>query len=84
MKKYTVTYVSGATGYGWKSEYDTLADFENFVDEKRKDYTARVLVWDNILQKFIFWKDCLSYTARIDMLHSFLRDMRTNTREKVN
>ena len=80
-KKYTVWYTSGATGYGWKEEYDRLDEFESFIDQMRNNYTAKVHVWDKTLQDFIFWKDCLSYKPDIDMLGKFGRDMRAKTRQ---
>lgn len=81
-KKYVVSYCSGATGYGWDKEYDRLEDFEDFINEKRKDYTAKVTVFDNTLKKFIFWKNTLTYNIKIDMLHNFSRDMRTINRKR--
>ncbi len=80
MKKYTVDYCSGATGFGWSQEYDRLDEFEGFINEMRTDFTARVIVYDNYLQDFIFWKNCLTYHPDIDLLHSGQRDMRTKTR----
>ena len=80
-KKYSVDYVSGATGYGWERDFDRLDEFESFINEMRTEYTARVLVYDHQMEKFIFWKDCLSYKPRIDMLHCIGRDMRTKTRK---
>ncbi len=80
MKKYTVTYVSGATGYGWSQQYDRLDEFEDFIDEMRNEYTAAVRVWDEDLKRFIFWKKALS-TPSIDMLADMMRDMRTATRK---
>jgi hypothetical protein len=79
-KKYCVTYVSGATGYGWESYHDRLDEFEDFVDEMRSDYTASIRVWDETLRKFIFWKNSLTYDAKIDILSDIMRDMRTTTR----
>lgn len=79
-KKYVLDYAQGSTGYGWQKEYDTIDEFEWFVDEMRHEYTASVQVWDNELQKFIYWKDVLTYKPRIDMLHDLFRDMRTTTR----
>lgn len=81
-KKYVVDYVSGSTGYGWQHEYDRLDEFEDFVERMIHNYTASVRVWDNDIQKFIFWKDCLNYKPSIDMLHDYFRDMRTNTRKR--
>lgn len=82
MKKYSVTYVAGSTGYGWEHEYDKIEEFEDFVDEIRKEYTASLTVWDNEIQEFIFWKKCLTYKCKIDMLHSYARDLRTTTRKR--
>ena len=81
MGKYTVDYVSGATGYGWTQDFDRLNEFEDFINEMRYEYTAKVLVFDNKLGDFIYWKDCLTINPRIDMLHSISRDMRTRTRK---
>ena len=81
MKKYSVDYCSGATGYGWTAYHDRLDEFEDFINEMRKEYTASVRVWDSDLEKFIFWKDCLTYKPRIDMLNDLFRDMRTRTRK---
>lgn len=80
-KKYIVSYQSGATGYGWEEKHDRLEQFEAFIDEMRHEYTACVTVWDNKLEDFIFWKDALCRTPKIDKLHSLVRDMRTKTRE---
>lgn len=79
-KKYVLDYGHGSTGYGWQKEYDTLDEFESFVDAMEHEYNASIQVWDNEIQKFIYWKDILTYRPRIDMLHDFLRDMRTKTR----
>lgn len=81
-KKYCVSYTSGATGFGWDHEYDRLDEFEDFVKEKeRNDYTTRITVWDSDLEKFVYWKDCLAYKPRIDMLSDLFRDFRTTTRK---
>ena len=80
-KKYSVSYTSGATGFGWRQEYDRLDEFEEFINEKRKDYTADVSVWDETLQDFIFWKKALTYEPTVDMLADYSRDMRTVDRK---
>ena len=80
-KKYSVSYTSGATGFGWEEEYNRLDEFENFIDEMRNNYTARVTVWDSKLGDFIFWKRCLTFTPDIDLLGKFGRDMRTKTKQ---
>ena len=80
MKKYTVYYCSGATGFGWTAHHDRLDEFESFVDEMRHEYTAHVSVWDSTLKEFIFYKWALSYNPETDMLKEIDRDMRTTTR----
>jgi len=80
-RKYSVTYASGATGFGWEHEYDRISELEGFVNEIRHEYTVSLTVWDNVLKDFIFWKDCLSTKCEIDMLHSRDRDLRTTTRK---
>lgn len=80
-KKYIVEYCSGATGYGWRCQHDRLDEFEGFIDQMRREYTASVTVWDNEIEDFIFWKDVLTFDTRIDMLHDMNRDMRTKTRK---
>ena len=81
-KKYTVSYCSGATGYGWEQEYDRLDEFESFVDYIRQEYTAYLDVWDNTLHDFIFLKRVLTYTPEIDLLQRHDRDMRTTSRKR--
>lgn len=83
-KKYSVDYCSGATGYGWSQDYNRLDEFEDFINEMRKECTAAVTVYDRQLGDFIFWKDCLTFEPSIDLLHSPVRDMRTRSRKVVN
>lgn len=83
MKKYNLSYTSGATGYGWQQEFDTINEFEDFINEKREDISAKITVWDNEKNIFIYWKDCLIFKPRIDMLHDVFRDMRTETRNVI-
>ena len=79
-KKYTVDYCSAATGYGWRQDYDRLDEFEDFVNESRRDAMAYISVWDNTLHEFVFDKG-YGFTPRIDKLKNPRRDMRTATRE---
>ena len=80
-KKYSLEYCSGATGYGWEKEYDRLDEFEDFINEIRNEYTAKVTVFDYSLKKFIFYKRALSFKPEKDMLFNLFRDMRTTTRK---
>lgn len=79
VKKYSVEYCSGATGFGWEKEYDQLDEFEDFINEMRGEYTACVSVFDYSRRKFIFLKRALTYKPEKDMLGDLLRDMRTTT-----
>ena len=66
MKKYTVYYASAPTGYGWTREFDRIDEFEDIVDDARRDCTQSVSVRDN----------------EIDMLSGIERDLRTTTRKR--
>ena len=80
MAKYSVDYVSGATGYGWTQDFETIAEVDSFVNQMRSECSAGVRVWDRGLGDFVFWKDAYVFDPRIDMLRSPRRDMRTKTR----
>ena len=80
-KKYTLSYCSGATGYGWKSDCDRLDECESFIDELRSEYTANVSLWDNTTHEYVYRKKALTYKPDIDLLYKFGRDMRTKTRQ---
>ncbi len=80
--KYNVEYCSGATGYGWRKDFDRLDEFEAFIDAMRHEYTASVIVWDESRKQHIFWKDVLTFTPSIDDLQRSDRDYRTTTRSR--
>jgi len=80
MAKYSVDYVSGATGYGWTQDFESIAEVERFVNQMRRKVSAGVRVWDRGLGDFIFWKNPWVWDADIDMLRSGRRDFRTRTR----
>lgn len=80
-KKYSVSYCTPNTGYGWEVEHDRLDEFEDFINEHRNNYHANVRVWDNTLGKFVFVKYALERKPEVDMLSDPFRDMRTTTRK---
>ena len=80
MAKYIVDYCSGSTGFGWSQEFDRLDEFEDFINDCRHNYSAKVQVWDSTLKAYIFRKGC-SWKPEIDMLHAGDRDMRTTDRK---
>ena len=79
--KYIVDYTNGATGYGWRQEYNRLEDFEEFVNEMRTVATAYVTVWDTELKAFVYRKG-YGFKPDVDMLRNIMRDMRTTTRTR--
>lgn len=68
MKKYTVSYASAPTGYGWIREFDSINDFEYIINNARKDCTLSLSVRDNEIGKEIFFKRAMTYKIEIDML----------------
>ena len=80
-KKYSVEYQSGATGYGWTDDFDTLAEVERFVDYMRREYSVHLRVWDYGISDFIFWKRAYRSEPEIDLLRDSRRDFRTKTRQ---
>ena len=80
--KYSVGGGGGATGYGWRQEFDRLEDFEGWLNSMRREYTAHITVWDASRKDFIFWKDVLTFTPSIDDLQRVDRDYRTKTKNK--
>lgn len=82
MKKYTVSYTSAPTGYGWIREFDRIDEFEDIVNDARGDCTRCVSVRDNELGKEIFFKRSMTYKIEVDMLSGIERDLRTTTRKR--
>lgn len=82
MKKYTVSYTSAPTGYGWTREFDRIDEFEDIVNAARRDCTRSVSVRDNELEKEIFFKRVMTYKIEVDMLSGNERDLRTTTRKR--
>ena len=79
MRKYMVDYCSGSTGYCWTNYYDRLEEFEDFINETRHNYSAKVRVYETTLKQVIYQKGC-SWKPEIDMLSNVVRDMRTTDR----
>lgn len=66
--RYHISYTSGATGYGWEQETDSLKEARGIAhsDSFGENYTAMVTIWDEELKDFIFWKSVLCYKPDID------------------
>lgn len=80
--KYEVEFVSGGSGYGSEFETNDLKEVERLVDKYRYDYEAKVVIWDNGIDKFIYYKNFCRFKPDIDMLREFGRDFRTTTRKR--
>ena len=78
-KKYSVSYSCCSTGYGWRTDYDRIDEFDNFIKNARHERSYEVWVYDFDFDDFIFIKRGGTYEIEKDMLGSF-RDLRTTTR----
>ena len=69
-KRYHISYASGATGYGWEEETDSIEEARHIArsDDFGKHYTASLTIWDEEIQDFIFWKSVLEYKPKIDRI----------------
>lgn len=79
-KTYEIEVVIGCTGGGFREKTNNLKEVEEIVNEYRRDPINQIIVWDEKIQDFIFWKDALSYYPDIDMLHKINRDFRYKER----
>lgn len=68
-KRYTIQYTSGATGYGWEQEMDTI---EEVLDTIRLmyNYTAELWVWDDVKRDHVYWKRVLTYKPEINTINA--------------
>lgn len=82
MKKYIISYVSGATGYGWEEKVNTIEEVENIVNEFKNIYTAKLSVFDNQLDDFIYYKFSLESKPQVDFIYNYKRDLRVKDRVK--
>lgn len=68
MARYTVSYTSGPTGYGWEQDVNSFAEVKRMV-KSCSVYTSMVTVWDSKKSDFIYWKRCLRYMPDTDLLN---------------
>lgn len=66
-KRYSVDYTSGATGYGWTIETNSLREVKD-VARHYTEYTMYFSVWDNVLHDFVYLKRVLEYKPEINKL----------------
>ena len=64
-KRYSITYVSGATGYGWEHETNSMREVKQII-KSMFNYTSALDVYDREADKFIYWKRVLSYDPEIN------------------
>ena len=84
MKKYKVSYESGATGFGWDEEVDTITEVIRLIENIRHDFTAKVTVFDSQFKDFVFYKRSLTHHCETDFIISvYDKDLRTRTRKEL-
>lgn len=84
MKKYSVVYNSAPNSCGiqHRENFDTIKEVEREVGEYLTDYYSSVSVFDNELDDYIFYKECMS-KPDINLIKpsTHFRDLRTTTRK---
>ena len=77
-KRFSISYSSGTTGYGWHKETNDLRDMFQCVDgfryknSKGYEHSAHLTVWDNEKEDFIFWKDVLEFYPKTNKLNEYV------------
>ena len=66
-KRYSVEYISGATGYGWEQETDNLKEAKEMV-KAVYNYTAEMWVWDNVMRDHVYLKRVLTHNPEINTI----------------
>lgn len=65
--RYTMDYTSGATGYGWSEDTNSLAEVKRCI-KHFAEYTMYFSVWDNKTHDFIYLKRVLTYKPEINKI----------------
>ena len=69
MARYSFTYCSAPTGFGWREETDTLGWVKRFItDHNKETCSAGFLVWDNKKNECLYDKDAFCYKPHTDKL----------------
>ena len=66
--RYEMTYTNGSTGFQREESFKTKSAVAVGIQEVRHIYSAEVRVWDNVLEDFIFIKNCLTSKPCINHL----------------
>ena len=67
-KRFSISYTSGATGYGWDHYADTIAEVKRTIKDLKGIYTARVTVFDSKIGDFVFYKRALDLYPETDRI----------------
>lgn len=75
-KRFVITYSSGATGYGWTDETNSIKDMFLCIDGFRYksggfEHTAFLSVWDNATAQCIFYKKALEFYPETDTRNQY-------------
>ena len=68
-KRYSISYCSGATGYGWDAQADSIEEAIGIV-KSVYGYTSEIWVWDDEKREHIYWKRVLTYQPEIDTINA--------------
>lgn len=68
-KRYSISYTSGATGYGWDSYVNTITEVKREIKGIKDTYTARVTVFDSKINDFVFYKRALDRIPETDLIY---------------
>lgn len=74
-KRYLLKDIGQTGTETFSSNY--IKDIEELMDPI--EYSHCYMVWDRKIEDYIFWKECSTYNAYIDLLHNRERDLRTKT-----
>lgn len=84
MKKYKVSWNASPNAFGMEhqSEFDTIDQVMYEIEEHMSSRYSAIRVFDNKLDDFVFWKDCME-APYINLLkpENHFRDLRTTDRK---
>ena len=78
--KYVVSYTSGATGFGWVRECETIEEVKYMIDEVRYIDSAIITVWDKNWGDYVYHKNYLCNKPETDYIYNHRADLRTQNK----
>ena len=82
---YLVEYELGSTGFEGAFTSDCIDDVKRYIAEIKNDFSSAISVFSRKHNDFIFWKNCLSLKAEIDLIFTnYHKDLRTKTGMELN